>query len=84
MSRAPYPAEIRVVTPEDWWRALPANVADGYAAKVVAAVELGLSTLAGDRPVYVNLPERFLLGEYPIPLPPERTLADHQLLLTRA
>lgn len=29
-----------MVTPEDWWRALPANVADGYAAKVVAAVEL--------------------------------------------
>lgn len=41
-----------------------------------AAVELGLSTLAGDRPVYVNLPERFLLGEYPIPLPPERTVIE--------
>ena len=41
-----------------------------------ALVELGLDTLAGTLPVYVNLPERFLLGGYPIPLPPERTVIE--------
>ena len=43
---------------------------------VNAVVELGLGVLAGELPVWVNLTERFLLGEYPIPLPPERTVLE--------
>ncbi|HVV81630.1 MAG TPA: HDOD domain-containing protein [Kofleriaceae bacterium] len=43
---------------------------------VNAVVELGLGALAGHLPVWVNLTERFLLGEYPIPLPPERTVLE--------
>lgn len=41
-----------------------------------AFVELGLDQLVGELPVYVNLPASFLLGEYPIPLPPERTVLE--------
>ncbi len=41
-----------------------------------AFVELGLDTLAPGLPVWVNLPEAFLLGKYPIPLPPERTVLE--------
>ncbi len=41
-----------------------------------AFVELGLDSLAGSLPVYVNLPADFLLGRYPIPLPPERTVIE--------
>lgn len=41
-----------------------------------AFVELGLDTLAGTLPVWVNLPEAFLLGKYPIPMPPERTVIE--------
>ena len=41
-----------------------------------AFVELGLDQLAGTLPVWVNLPEDFLLGDYPIPLPPERTVIE--------
>lgn len=41
-----------------------------------AFVELGLDALAGSLPVYVNLPADFLLGRYPIPLPPERTVIE--------
>lgn len=41
-----------------------------------AAVELGLDTLAGDLPVWVNLTTPFLTGVYPIPLPPERTVIE--------
>lgn len=43
---------------------------------VNAIVELGLKRLAGDLPIWVNLTEKFLLGEYPIPLPPERTIIE--------
>ena len=41
-----------------------------------AFVELGLDTLAPGLPVWVNFPEAFLLGKYPIPLPPERTVIE--------
>lgn len=41
-----------------------------------AAVDLGLGQLAGELPVWVNLTERFLLGQAPIPLPPERTVLE--------
>jgi c-di-GMP phosphodiesterase len=41
-----------------------------------AIVELGLGRLAGDLPIWVNVTEKFLLGEYPIPLPPERTVIE--------
>ncbi len=57
-----------------------ARITDGDQATATtmlnALVELGLTTLAGALPVYVNLPERFLLGGYPIPLPPERTVIE--------
>jgi EAL and modified HD-GYP domain-containing signal transduction protein len=41
-----------------------------------AFVELGLDLLAPNVPVWVNLPEAFLLGRYPIPLPPDRTVIE--------
>ncbi|HET7504369.1 MAG TPA: HDOD domain-containing protein [Kofleriaceae bacterium] len=41
-----------------------------------AFVELGLDTLVGGVPAYVNVPADFLLGHYPIPLPPERTVLE--------
>jgi EAL and modified HD-GYP domain-containing signal transduction protein len=41
-----------------------------------AFVEIGLDALAGSLPVWVNLPADFLLGRYPIPLPPERTVIE--------
>ena len=41
-----------------------------------AFVELGLEKLVGGLPVYVNLPESFLLGRYPIPMPPDRTIIE--------
>ena len=34
-------------------------------------VEIGLDALVGPLPVWVNLPADFLLGRYPLPLPPE-------------
>ncbi|MEO8700673.1 MAG: HDOD domain-containing protein [Kofleriaceae bacterium] len=41
-----------------------------------AFVELGLDRLVGAQPVWVNLPASFLLGKYPLPLPPERTVIE--------
>jgi len=41
-----------------------------------AFVEIGLDSLVGNVPVYVNMPADFLLGNYPIPLPPERTVIE--------
>ena len=41
-----------------------------------AYLELGLDRLAGGMPVFVNLSKSFLLGEYDIPLPPERTVLE--------
>jgi c-di-GMP phosphodiesterase len=41
-----------------------------------AFVELGLGRLVGAQPVWVNLPASFLLGKYPVPLPPERTVIE--------
>src|SRR4051812_19749133 len=41
-----------------------------------AFVELGLDAIAPGVPVWVNLPEDFLLGKIPIPLPPERTVIE--------
>ena len=41
-----------------------------------AFCELGLDSLIGNVPAYINLPAGFLLGHYPIPLPPERTIIE--------
>jgi EAL and modified HD-GYP domain-containing signal transduction protein len=41
-----------------------------------AYIELGLDRLAGALPVFVNLSNAFLVGEYDIPLPPERTVLE--------
>ncbi len=41
-----------------------------------AFVEIGLDSLVGKVPAYVNMPVDFLLGHYPIPLPPERTVIE--------
>ena len=41
-----------------------------------AFVEIGLDSLVGKVPAYVNMPADFLLGHYPIPLPPERTVIE--------
>ena len=41
-----------------------------------AFAELGLDSLIGNVPAYINLPAGFLLGHYPIPLPPERTVIE--------
>jgi EAL and modified HD-GYP domain-containing signal transduction protein len=41
-----------------------------------AFVEMGLEQLVGELPIYVNLPADFLLGRYPLPLPPERTYIE--------
>lgn len=41
-----------------------------------AFVELGLDELVGSVPAFVNMSAEFLLGDYPIPLPPERTVLE--------
>ena len=41
-----------------------------------AFVEMGLDSLVGTLPVWVNLPADFLLGRYPLPMPPERTVIE--------
>jgi len=41
-----------------------------------AFVEIGLDNLVGKVPAYVNMAADFLLGSYPIPLPPERTVIE--------
>jgi EAL and modified HD-GYP domain-containing signal transduction protein len=41
-----------------------------------AFVEIGLDGLVGNVPAYVNVPADFLLGNYPIPLPPERIVLE--------
>ncbi len=41
-----------------------------------AFIEIGLDTLVGSVPVWVNLPADFLLGRYQVPLPPERTVIE--------
>src|SRR4029079_3404229 len=41
-----------------------------------AFVEMGLDNLVGKVPAYVNMAADFLLGNYPIPLPPERTVIE--------
>jgi len=41
-----------------------------------AFVEMGLDSLVGSLPVWVNLPADFLNGRYPLPLPPERTVIE--------
>lgn len=53
------------------------DVNEASAATMVNALsELGLDQLAGERPVFVNLPADFLLGRLPIPMPPERTYLE--------
>ncbi len=39
-------------------------------------VDIGLSRLAVDRPVLVNCPRAFLVGEAPIPVPPEELILE--------
>ncbi len=39
-------------------------------------IEIGLDHIAGKLPVWVNLPEDFLLGKLPLHLPPERTVIE--------
>jgi EAL and modified HD-GYP domain-containing signal transduction protein len=41
-----------------------------------AFVDLGLESLVGELPVYVNLPAAFLLGRYPIPWDPSRIVLE--------
>lgn len=41
-----------------------------------AYVELGLDNLVGNVPAFVNMSAEFLVGDYPIPLPPERTVIE--------
>jgi EAL and modified HD-GYP domain-containing signal transduction protein len=41
-----------------------------------ALVEIGLDNLIGNLPAFVNMSADFLLGHYPIPLPPERTVIE--------
>jgi EAL and modified HD-GYP domain-containing signal transduction protein len=53
------------------------NVTQASASTMLNAfVELGLDNLVGKVPAYVNMPADFLLGHYPIPLPPERTVIE--------
>lgn len=39
-------------------------------------VEIGFDELVGNVPAYVNMAADFVLGNYPIPLPPERTVIE--------
>ncbi len=41
-----------------------------------SVVEIGLDTMVGKAPVWVNLPEDFLLGKLPLPMPPDRTVIE--------
>jgi EAL and modified HD-GYP domain-containing signal transduction protein len=41
-----------------------------------AFLEIGLDNLVGKVPAYVNMAADFLLGNYPIPLPPERCVIE--------
>src|SRR5215212_7713156 len=53
------------------------NVTQASASTMLNAfVELGLDTLVGNVPAYVNMSADFLLGEYPIPLPPDRCVLE--------
>ena len=57
-----------------------ARFTDGNAATATTMlssfVEIGLDALVGPLPVWVNLPADFLLGRYPLPMPPERTVIE--------
>lgn len=41
-----------------------------------ALVEFGLDRLVGERPAFINLTRAFLLGNHPLPLPPERVVLE--------
>ena len=41
-----------------------------------ACTELGLERVVGDRTAYVNLTRSFLVGRYPMPLPPDRVVLE--------
>jgi c-di-GMP phosphodiesterase len=43
---------------------------------VSAVIDLGLDTLVGKVPAYFNLTLDFLLGRFPIPLPPDRVVLE--------
>ncbi|WP_129339863.1 EAL and HDOD domain-containing protein [Cellulomonas endophytica] len=51
---------------------------DMATARVLSAVttEFDPHVLAGDAPLFVNLPRRFLTGELPVPLDPENTVLE--------
>ena len=81
--QAIFDRELRVVAFELLYRNSDENRArftDADAATAAtminAYVEHGLDQLVGALPVYVNLPASFLLGEHPIPMPPERTVIE--------
>ncbi|HEX3764140.1 MAG TPA: HDOD domain-containing protein [Kofleriaceae bacterium] len=53
------------------------NVTQASATTMLNAfVELGLDNLVGNVPAFVNMSAEFLVGDYPIPLPPERTVIE--------
>src|SRR5256885_1812345 len=53
------------------------DVTQASAATMVNAfLELGLDNLVGNVPAFVNMSAEFLLGDYPIPLPPERPVIE--------
>lgn len=53
------------------------DVAQASASTMLNAfLELGLDNLVGQVPAYVNMSADFLLGHYPIPLPPDRTVIE--------
>ncbi len=51
---------------------------DAMTADVLAhaALDIGLDNLVGSKMAFVNAPRAFVLGEYEIPLPPERTVVE--------
>lgn len=59
-------------------RAKFTNVDQASAATMLNAfVEIGIDALVGeDMQVYVNLPASFLLGRYPLPIPPGRAVLE--------
>lgn len=43
---------------------------------LTALADLGLDAVAGDRPVFVNLTEDYIVGRRPVPLPPGRVFLE--------
>ncbi len=57
-----------------------ANVVDHDQATsqviINAFMEIGIGNLVGDKLAYINMPSAFLLGDYPIPFPPEKVVLE--------